>query len=171
MINVFKVMKYAVLTFIVATAVFGSATVWAGSNSSGACFPPRGDSWFSDQLKQGVTFSYDNSTCNPAYNCLAYVLGATTTWIWPWGSRDATLSEMTTVLTEFGYVTRNPGPDYYPPRAVVYGSSSEIGHIAKAGSYSSSVSKWGPYEVVSTGSTDPYRSRPNGYGPAVQYYW
>jgi len=134
-------------------------------------YPPHNDAWFSNQLKSGVTFSYNNSSWDDTYNCLAYALGTTSTWIWPWGSRDATLSEMTDVLNAFGYSAHNPGASYNPPNLVVYGSASAIGHIAKAGSNVTTVSKWGRHELVTTDSLDPYRPAPNGYGPKVQYYW
>ena len=37
------------------------------------------------------------------YNCLAWTLGNTSSWVWPWGSRDATKSEFDDLYRRFGY--------------------------------------------------------------------
>lgn len=40
------------------------------------------------------------------YNCLAWTLGITTSWIWPWGSRNATKPEFDALYRSYGF---NPG--------------------------------------------------------------
>jgi hypothetical protein len=44
------------------------------------------------------------------YNCLAWALGITNAWVWPWGGRLATPAEMTTYLRGRGYVPQFGGP-------------------------------------------------------------
>lgn len=165
MLSVKRYLKYGAVTFAFAASAFITTKVLAA--------PSHDYSWFEGQLKSGIQYSIEDGSATSTYNCLAYALGVTSTWIWPWGSSDATLSEITKVLTDQGYNTRSPGPSYIPPRLVVYGSSNAIGHIAKITNSNpqTTKSKWGPWELVETKSYDPYRPTPNGYGPAIQYYW
>jgi hypothetical protein len=37
------------------------------------------------------------------YNCLAWTLGITTSWVWPWGSRNATKSEFDALYRSHGF--------------------------------------------------------------------
>jgi len=37
------------------------------------------------------------------YNCLAWTLGITTSWVWPWGSRNATKSEFDALYRSYGF--------------------------------------------------------------------
>lgn len=58
------------------------------------------------------------------YNCLAWALGRTDAWIWPWGTRNATAAEMTAFLRGRGYQPAFGGP------LAVYGPGS-IAHAAR----------------------------------------
>src|SRR6476620_5382564 len=62
----------------------------------------------------------------PRYNCLAWVLGYTDRWVWPWQANLPNLAGMSAYIRRWGYV---PG---LPAAAVVYGTSNAaIGHIGK----------------------------------------
>ena len=37
------------------------------------------------------------------YNCLAWTLGITTSWVWPWGSRNATKAEFDALYRSYGF--------------------------------------------------------------------
>jgi hypothetical protein len=44
------------------------------------------------------------------YNCLAWTLGITTSWIWPWGSRPATKAEFDALYRSYGFSPATAGP-------------------------------------------------------------
>jgi hypothetical protein len=44
------------------------------------------------------------------YNCIAWTLGISTSWIWPWGQRNATKSEFDALYQTFGFVPSSSGP-------------------------------------------------------------
>jgi len=63
------------------------------------------------------------------YNCLAWSLGITSYWVWPWGSRNATNDEMTAFLRRYGYQV-----NYVGGQICSYGSPWQgIGHAARYG--------------------------------------
>jgi hypothetical protein len=43
------------------------------------------------------------------YNCLAWTLGITTSWIWPWGDRDATKAEFDSFYLGQGFSPSGSG--------------------------------------------------------------
>ena len=43
------------------------------------------------------------------YNCLAWTLGITTSWVWPWGSRNATKAEFDTLYRGYGFSPAGSG--------------------------------------------------------------
>jgi hypothetical protein len=97
-------------------------------------------------------------------NCLAYAVGYTSIWVWPWGASLPTSSQVDTYMKmDRGYVynvnTPTGGCKVYS-----YGSPSGITHFSK--SYGSSgygiVAKWGNYEVFSAPNTNPYKPTPCG---------
>jgi hypothetical protein len=44
------------------------------------------------------------------YNCLAWTLGITNRWVWPWGSRNATKAEFDALYRGFGFASSGTGP-------------------------------------------------------------
>jgi hypothetical protein len=59
------------------------------------------------------------------YNCLAWALGYTDRWIWPWGSANASPSQMSSFLHRYGYSLGTP-------RYIgTYGTTAGIGHAAR----------------------------------------
>ncbi|MGE6230178.1 DUF7689 domain-containing protein [Paenibacillus chitinolyticus] len=166
-----KKVKLAIVSFTVMIFAFGS-TVFAVTNHS--------DAWFREHLRSGVSYSADFNSGTDGnhlfpYNCLAYAIDETAKWVWPWKSsgydRDATATEMTAFLRSYGYSDRNTGNPNNPPKLIAYGKSlSSVGHIARVLDSSTTKSKWGIAELVTTYSLSPYNSSA-GYGPAVQYYY
>lgn len=62
----------------------------------------------------------------PRYNCLAWALGYTDRWVWPWQTSLPSVSAMSAYIRQWGYV---PGS---PAAAAVYGTAaSSIGHIGR----------------------------------------
>lgn len=43
------------------------------------------------------------------YNCLAWTLGITTNWVWPWGSRNATKAEFDSLYRSYGFSPAGSG--------------------------------------------------------------
>src|SRR5690349_11125748 len=37
------------------------------------------------------------------YNCLAWTLGITDSWVWPWGDRNATKAEFDALYSSYGF--------------------------------------------------------------------
>ncbi|MFC9776983.1 DUF7689 domain-containing protein [Paenibacillus chitinolyticus] len=161
-----SILKLLCIACITAMTTFISVSVFA---NSGPYKEPL--AYYQAHLRSNVAFDVQKGTFSSNYNCLAYVLGVTSYTIWPWGQNNPTASEMTKVLKEFGYSATNNGSPNNPPKLIVYGSVSNVGHIAKVMTNGSSTeSKWGALEIVFTHSLSPYNSSP-GYGPAVQYYY
>jgi len=107
-------------------------------------------------------------------NCLAYSLGNTTTWLWPWGAMNPSLSQVKSYLSGyygFSYV----GPSAVGPlrttRVYCYGSTSAVTHFARNTTATTSIrtdsirAKWGRCEVFNHSNANPYT--PNPYGPLV----
>src|SRR6059036_2192500 len=46
----------------------------------------------------------------PVYNCLAWTLGITTTWLWPWPPGDVTKGEFDTLYGSYGFAPSATGP-------------------------------------------------------------
>ena len=66
-------------------------------------------------------------------NCLAYALGNTTQWIWPWGSSNPMLNEANTYMSNQGYtaVSKDATGPLRTTRAYAFGSTSNVTHFAK----------------------------------------
>jgi hypothetical protein len=79
------------------------------------------------QLPQSSVWVLGNAT--PVYNCLAWALGRTDRWIWPWGGSLPSLATFTSYLRQFGYATGTPAA------AAVYGNAAwgsyAIAHIGR----------------------------------------
>lgn len=106
-------------------------------------------------------------TYSPSYNCLAYVFGVTNMWIWPWGGENPTSLEVTLYMNRQGYQFYE-GP--YLPKIVSYGTATEIDHFAKIINGTTTRSKWGPLEVMTSYSWDPYTGCREGYGNRMLTY-
>ncbi|XID91657.1 hypothetical protein ACF3MZ_24630 [Paenibacillaceae bacterium WGS1546] len=104
-------------------------------------------------------------------HCLAYALGLTTTWLWPWKNSSnveiyPTVSQVDTYMESIGY-TKTSSSD---AKVIAYGSTNSVVHFAKKSGSSTSIAKWGSLEVMSSSGLSPYNAAPGGYGPAVAYY-
>ena len=95
-----------------------------------------------DALCKNYTYA---GPADSSYNCLAYALGNTNSWIWPWGSSKPTDAQVTTFLSSlYGYTKASLA---YQPVIMSHGTStSSIAHFSKA-SGSNSYSKFGAYEL------------------------
>lgn len=110
-----------------------------------------------------------------SYNCLAYALGNTSSWVWPWGSNNPTISQVNTYLWNYDeYLshdmdTTNPDP---PSEIIAYGSTSSIAHFSKIADKNYTNAKWGSLERLQSLGWDPYKTYANGgpYGSAVRQY-
>ncbi len=45
----------------------------------------------------------------PTYNCLAWTLGITNSWVWPWGGRNATKAEFDALYRGYGFTPSTSG--------------------------------------------------------------
>ena len=100
------------------------------------------------------------------YNCLAYAIGVTDSWVWPWVYDCPTLSQLDTYMNSQGYVRVS---QYQSNCIVAYGfSSSEITHFSKvvAGTVTA---KCGAWELMEHNEYDAYFA--NGdYGSPQAFY-
>lgn len=106
-------------------------------------------------------------------NCLAWALGNTTSWIWPWGSKNPTVAQVTSYLATRGY--EHTGNKNMSQKIYAFGSTSSVTHFSKGlgnGPLATPQdAKWGHYEVFNHHSPDPYNSVSSGsYGPRVASY-
>jgi hypothetical protein len=100
------------------------------------------------------------------YNCLAYALGITYSWVWPWGEDCPTLSQLNTYMESQGYVSVE---QYQSNCIVAYGfSRSEITHFSKvvAGTVTA---KCGAWELMEHNEYDAYFAN-GGYGSPQAFY-
>ena len=79
-------------------------------------------SWFPRLVRDSVWVLAD---ANPTYNCLAWALGITDRWVWPWGTRQPLVAEFSQWLALHGYVVGTPAA------AIAYGPLFEVGHIGR----------------------------------------
>lgn len=106
-------------------------------------------------------------------NCLAWALGNTTDWIWPWGQKNPTVAQVNTFLSSQGY--RNSGNQNMSQKIYAFGKTSGVTHFSRGlGMGPLAVpmdAKWGHYEVFNHQSPNPYYSIASGsYGPRVASY-
>ncbi len=99
-------------------------------------------------------------------NCLAYAVGVTDRWIWPWGSAKPTIAQVTTYMYTWGYMPNAVAAK----RVYCYGSSSAVTHFSKNISVTSTQirAKWGHCEIFTHSTSNPYTSY--AYGPRVFTY-
>jgi hypothetical protein len=106
------------------------------------------------------------------YNCLAWALGVTNIWVWPW-TGNPSLAQVNTYMSNLGY-TASDGSiscDIY-----AYGTTSAVVHFARgrgAGPLAIPIdAKWGSCELFSHTTTNPYYTVAEGgvYGSRVKSY-
>lgn len=102
------------------------------------------------------------------YNCLAYSVGITDHWEWPW-SGTPTYSQLQTYMSNHGLPTYSTSP--MPWTKVIYYNGD---HFAKVSSWDSAGnpltirSKWSALELINSGSYNPFSS--DSYGTATYYF-
>lgn len=107
------------------------------------------------------------------YNCLAWALGNTTTWIWPWNNNYPSLSQVNSFMSNRGYTSVNSNISC---AIYAYGTTSAIAHFARGrgnGPLAIPIdAKWGQCELFTHTSTNPYYTIAEGglYGKLVRGY-
>lgn len=96
------------------------------------------------------------------YNCLGYATGSYG-WEWPWGEWLPWDSEVTSYLNTKGYYVNSNLPSI-----ISYGDLYAVQHFARTSGSNATIAKWGPLEVMWSGSWDPYYT--SSYGHPVNYY-
>jgi len=113
--------------------------------------------WFPN-LSRSTVWVLGNAT--PVYNCLAWALGYTDRWVWPWGSNEPLLSVFNSWIAGHGYVVGTPAA------AASYGPLGYVGHISRFWVDRPS-SKLGAYLLI----THTWAGISGGtYGGIRQYY-
>lgn len=116
------------------------------------------------------TWSY-NAPATSKYNCLAYALGYTDRWIWPWiGKVSSGQVNMTMAL--YG---KKPCTASQKPTIICYGVSPlDVRHFSRTISSSATRAKWGQLERMNSASWHPYflnsPSPQTAYGTPLSYY-
>jgi hypothetical protein len=108
------------------------------------------------------------------YNCLAYSLGITDRWVWPWGSGYPSALQVTEYMRGRGHP---PCPRTGSPRIIAYGVPPSrydpvrwgaVDHFSKVIGPGATRAKWGSLEVMTSQSWSPYYRF--SYGIPVAYY-
>lgn len=98
-------------------------------------------------------------------NCLAYSLGNTTDWIWPWSYSNPTLAQTKTYMNSRGYTGYDTSfiGAVQTCQIMAYGTSSSINHFSKiisdsSGSFTNGTcrAKWGHAEIFTHSNLNPY---------------
>ena len=98
-------------------------------------------SWFPQLNVDGI---WVTGNATPTYNCLAWVLGITNSWVWPWGNRNASKREMDAFMRVRGYAPSPAG------QIAAYGPYGAVGHVARV-SGGAFQSKLGSYLRITHG--------------------
>ncbi len=125
-----------------------------------------------------TTWSY-LGPCTGTYNCLAYSIGITNQWVWPWGSSNPTSNQVNTYMSSKGYRTYG-----HYAKIISYGTTNSIGHFSKVISSSACQAKCGGLNLLQHNSWDPYNTyythklynypytqQRAGYGAKVKVYY
>lgn len=119
-----------------------------------------------DNSFKGVATGYGpaaDGTPN-TYNCLAYAIGITDHWVWPW-STNPTFSDLSSYMSSKGYPTAAQGIQSFA-KVIYY----QNGHFSKViawdiyGTPKTIISKWGCSELMQSSASSPFSSV---YGPAT----
>lgn len=106
------------------------------------------------------------------YNCLAYALGYTDRWMWPWDG-DATVSEVETFLESYGYYIAESESDLKAQtrmrkKIIVYSLGEDnVTHFARVHWDESIYAKWGQLEIFKGNKYASYTD--NAYGQPCTY--
>lgn len=120
--------------------------------------------YYSPSYYDGIAYNWTYSaTYTTNYNCLAYALGYTDRWVWPFSEAfPPTLSNTTTYLLGLGYTQGGSS-------IVAYGTSlTNITHFSKITNFNACEAKWGSLERFTHVGLDPYKPTP--YGPKRSTY-
>lgn len=120
-----------------------------------------------NKISHSWTYKYRGLWDN---NCLAWALGNTTDWIWPWKEDNPTLTQMTNYLTAHGY--KHTGNQSMSQKIYVFGTTSCVTHVSRGLGIgplqTPQDAKWGHYEVFTHQHHNPYNSIASGsYGPRI----
>ena len=99
------------------------------------------------------------------YNCLAYALGNTRSWVWPWGSSPS-VQTVKNWLSKIGYANagaNTQGP-FYKFTIYVYEKNGVVTHFARTtkingsslGGNNRCAAKWGSCELFTHTNSNPY---------------
>lgn len=115
------------------------------------------------------TWQY-NAPATGTYNCLAYALGITNQWVWPWGNSLPTSSQVDDYLALWGATGYNWGYQIQP-RIISYGTSSAVTHFSSVPTNANyCIAKWGGLERFTHYAWDPYYANDDSYGYPVRCY-
>jgi len=96
------------------------------------------------------------------YNCLAYSLGVTDEWIWPWGTLDAGLADVDNYLGNYMYERTYTHSDankivaYYNPNSSLVGHFGKIITNGRTWDWGITRAKLGENELVETSKHECY---------------
>ncbi|EFM09647.1 conserved hypothetical protein [Paenibacillus curdlanolyticus YK9] len=158
MINRKRILPTAVA---ITAVVAGSATAYAGYDA-GLFSQPQ--STYEAAVKTSGNYYY-LAAASSSYNSLAYALGDTSNWVWPWGSSNPTSAQVDTYLSGRGYTTTTTASEV---KIISYGTSSSIGHFGKPSDVNYVNAKWGQLERLQSLNWDPYNT--SSYGAKVKTY-
>jgi len=100
------------------------------------------------------------------YNCLAYALGITNYWVWPWGTDCPSLSQVDDYMVSNGYTRVS---QYQSNCIVAYGlTSSQITHFSKVVA-DTVTAKCGGWELMEHKEYDAYFAE-GDYGSPQAFY-
>lgn len=100
------------------------------------------------------------------YNCLAYAIGITNSWVWPWGLSCPSLSQLDVFMESEGYMRVS---QYQSNCVVAYGlSSSQITHFSKVVA-DTVTAKCGGWELMEHNEYDAYFAA-GDYGSPQAFY-
>jgi len=113
------------------------------------------------------------------YNCLAYAMDNTSTWVWPWDPNSkVSETQVNDFLFSSGYTQTgyNNGTGPWPASKICsYGWGTDVRHFARITTASVTSwtgdklrAKWGHCEIFSHTNSNPYTN--NVYGPLLGKY-
>ncbi|MBP2002249.1 hypothetical protein J2Z69_003321 [Paenibacillus shirakamiensis] len=105
-----------------------------------------------------------------SYNCLAYALGNTSVWEWPWGASNPNVTQVSNYMTTKGKSTYSLSEPATTGMIISYGTSeSNITHFSKVADANYSNAKWGQLERLQSLGHNPYKGA-GPYGYAIRKY-
>lgn len=159
-----KKKKFLVNLLLALVLVFGGAT------SALAMYYP-------DSFYDAIAYSWEyEGPVDDDYNCLAYAIGNTSSWVWPWGANNPNSDQVDAAMSSWGYDAYFYGSPFAPDVISYVDDANytgtdddEVVHFAKAFSDGTIISKWGQLELIKSDSWSPFKTS-GGYGPARKVY-